>query len=41
MKKKCQVKIIGDMDFWNDKDDEYKFKVVDVYREQVQDLKIV
>ena len=26
------------MDFWNDKDDEYKFKMVDVYREQIGDL---
>ena len=26
------------MDFWNDKDDEYKFKMVDVYREQIEDL---
>lgn len=29
------------MDFWNDKDDEYKFKMVDVYREQIQDLNVI
>ena len=29
------------MDFWNDKDDEYKFRMVDVYREQVQDLNVM
>ena len=35
----CEIIIeLGDMDFWNDKDAEYKFKMVDVYREQVQDL---
>ena len=35
----CEIIIeLGDMDFWNDKDDDYKFKMVDVYREQVQDL---
>ena len=33
----CEIIIeLGDMEFWNDKDDEYKFKMVDVYREQVQ-----
>ena len=38
----CEIIIeLGDMDFWNDKDDEYKFKVVDVYREQVQDLNVI
>lgn len=26
------------MDFWQDKDDEYKFKMIDVYNEQIQDL---
>ena len=35
----CEIIIeLGDMDFWNDKDNDYKFKMVDVYREQVQDL---
>lgn len=26
------------MDFWNDKDDEYRFKMVNVYKDQIQDL---
>jgi chromosome segregation ATPase len=26
------------MDFWEDKDDEYRFKMTDVYREQIEDL---
>ena len=26
------------MDFWQDKDDEYRFKMTDVYNEQIQDL---
>ena len=26
------------MDFWQDKDDEYRFKMTDVYNEQMQDL---
>ena len=35
----CEIIIeLGDMDFWQDKDDEYKFKMVDVYREQIEDL---
>ena len=35
----CEIIIeLGDMDFWNDRDDEYKFKMVDVYREQIEDL---
>ena len=35
----CEIIIeLGDMDFWNGKDDEYKFKMVDVYREQIEDL---
>ena len=35
----CEIIIeLGDMDFWNDKDDKYKFKMVDVYREQIEDL---
>ena len=35
----CEIIIeLGDMDFWQDKDDEYKFKMTDVYNEQIQDL---
>lgn len=35
----CEIIIEpGDMDFWQDKDDEYKFKMTDVYNEQIQDL---
>ena len=35
----CEIIIeLGDMDFWNDKDDEYRFKMVNVYKEQIQDL---
>ena len=26
------------MDFWNGKNDEYRFKMIDVYKEQVEDL---
>ena len=26
------------MDFWNDKDNEYRLKMIDVYNEQVKDL---
>ena len=38
----CEIIIeLGDMDFWNDKDDEYKLKMTDVYREQVQDLNVI
>ena len=29
---------LGDMDFWNDKNKEYRFKMVDVYNEQIKDL---
>jgi hypothetical protein len=29
---------LGDMDFWNDKDNEYRLKMIDVYNEQVKDL---
>ena len=33
----CEIIIeLGDMDFWNDK--EYRFKMVDVYNEQIKDL---
>ena len=35
----CEIIIeLGDMDFWQNKDDEYKFKMTDVYNEQIQDL---
>lgn len=35
----CEIIIeLGDMDFWRNKDDEYKFKMIDVYNEQIQDL---
>lgn len=35
----CEIIIeLGDMDFWKDKDDEYRFKMIDVYNEQVKDL---
>ena len=35
----CEIIIeLGDMDFWQDKDDEYRFKIIDVYNEQIQDL---
>ena len=35
----CEIIIeLGDMDFWQDKDDEYKFKMIDIYNEQIQDL---
>lgn len=35
----CEIIIeLGDMDFWNDKNNEYRLKMVDVYNEQVKDL---
>ena len=35
----CEIIIeLGDMDFWQDKDYEYKLKMTDVYNEQIQDL---
>ena len=35
----CEIIIeLGDMDFWKDKDDEYRLKMIDVYNEQVKDL---
>ena len=35
----CEIIVeLGDMDFWNDKDKEYKLKMVDVYREQIEEL---
>ena len=33
----CEIEL-GDMDFWNDKEERYKFKMVDVYNEQIKDL---
>lgn len=36
----CEIIIeLGDMDFWNDKDERYRFKMVDVYNEQIQVVK--
>ena len=35
----CEIIIeLGDMDFWNDKDQECKLKMIDVYNEQIKDL---
>ena len=35
----CEIIIeLGDMDFWNDKNNEYRLKMVDVFNEQVKDL---
>ena len=35
----CEIIIeLGDMDFWNDKSERYKFKMVDVFYEQIRDL---
>ena len=35
----CEIIIeLGDMDFWNDKNERYRFKMVDVYNEQVREL---
>ena len=35
----CEIIIeLGDMDFWQNKDDEYRYKMIDVYNEQIQDL---
>ena len=35
----CEIIIeLGDMDFWNDKSERYRLKMVDVYNEQVKDL---
>ena len=35
----CEIIIeLGDMDFWQDKDEEYRFKMIDVYNEQIQDF---
>ena len=38
----CEIIIeLGDMDFWQDKDDEYRFKMVDVFTEQIADLNTI
>ena len=35
----CEIIIeLGDMDFWSDKDNEYRLKMIDVYNEQIKDL---
>lgn len=35
----CEIIIeLGDMNFWNDKSERYRFKMVDVYNEQIKDL---
>ena len=35
----CEIIIeLGDMDFWSDKDERYRFKMLDVYNEQIKDL---
>lgn len=35
----CEIIIeLGDMDFWQDKNNEYRYKMTDVYNEQIQDL---
>ena len=35
----CEIIIeLGDIDFWNDKDNKYRLKMIDVYNEQVKDL---
>ncbi len=35
----CEIIIeLGDMDFWSDKDDEFRKKMIDVFREQIDNL---
>ena len=35
----CEIIIeLGDMDFWQDKDNKYRYKMTDVYNEQIQEL---
>lgn len=35
----CEIIIeLGDIDFWNDKDNKYRLKMIDVYNEQIKDL---
>ena len=38
----CEIIIeLGDMDFWQDKDQDYRLKMVDVFKEQIEDLEKV
>ena len=38
----CEIIIeLGDMDFWADKDDKFKKKMIDVFKEQINDLEYV
>lgn len=38
----CEIIVeLGDMDFWNDKDEEYRFKMVEVFAEQITDLNVL
>ena len=38
----CEIIIeLGDMDFWSDKDDKYKKKMIEVFKEQIIDLEEV
>ena len=38
----CEIIIeLGDMDFWADKDDKFKHKMADVFKEQVEDLEFI
>ena len=38
----CEIIIeLGDMDFWQDKDDKYRFKMVDVFEKQITDLNTI
>ena len=35
----CEIIIeLGDLDFWNNKDKEYRLKMIDLYNEQIKDL---
>ena len=38
----CEIIVeLGDMDFWNDKDEEYRMKMVEVFAEQIADLNAI
>lgn len=38
----CEIIIeLGDMDFWSDKDEEYRLKMIDVFAEQITDLNVI
>ena len=38
----CEIIIeLGDMDFWSDKDNKYKHKMTEVFKEQIRDLEEV